>query len=78
VPFNNFGINFREPTIRHSALGNYEVREVDNESSKSSEDVPEYPILALKDHRERKKIVHEFEKVRRSFRLMDQAVIENN
>jgi hypothetical protein len=53
VPFNNFAINLREPTNRHTVLGNFEVREVENESSKSSEDVPEYPKLALKDHRER-------------------------
>ena len=53
VPFNNFAINLREPTNRRTVLGNHEVREVENESSNSSEDVPEYPKLALKDHRER-------------------------
>lgn len=45
-----------------------EVREeVENESSKSSDEIPSYPALILNNFEEKIKIAQEFERIRKSY-----------
>lgn len=51
-----------------------EVQEVENESSKSSDEVPYYPNVVLMDETEQRKTAKEFNKIMQSFSLIDNAI----
>lgn len=51
-----------------------EVKELDNESSKSSDETIFYPEYVLTNPDERKKLADEFKKIMRSFQLIDSLI----